>query len=194
MLGAGRATNLRPKLSNINKELDDSVLVEQTREGDRRAFSELVRRHQAVVYRSCYRILGDREDAKDASQEAFIRAYRKLDTFQGRSLFKTWILRLAMNVSLNERSRRELPRADVDLANTIPGPDAPEAEFVKTEAAARVHEVLQLVRSDHRAAIVLRDLEGLTYRETAESLGIAEGTAKSWVHRGRERLKELLMG
>jgi RNA polymerase sigma-70 factor, ECF subfamily len=194
MLGAGRATNLRPKLSNINKELDDSVLVEQTREGDRRAFSELVRRHQAVVYRSCYRILDDREDAKDASQEAFIRAYRKLDTFQGRSLFKTWILRLAMNVSLNERSRRELPRADVDLANTIPGPDAPEAEFVKTEAAARVHEVLQLVRSDHRAAIVLRDLEGLTYRETAESLGIAEGTAKSWVHRGRERLKELLMG
>jgi RNA polymerase sigma-70 factor, ECF subfamily len=185
---------LRPKLSNINKELDDSVLVEQTREGDRRAFSELVRRHQAVVYRSCYRILGDREDAKDASQEAFIRAYRKLDTFQGRSLFKTWILRLAMNVSLNERSRRELPRADVDLANTIPGPEAPEAEFVKTEAAARVHEVLQLVRSDHRAAIVLRDLEGLTYRETAESLGIAEGTAKSWVHRGRERLKELLMG
>jgi RNA polymerase sigma-70 factor (ECF subfamily) len=194
MLGAGRATNLRPKLSNINKELDDSVLVEQTREGNRRAFSELVRRHQAVVYRSCYRILGDREDAKDASQEAFIRAYRKLDTFQGRSLFKTWILRLAMNVSLNERSRRELPRADVDLANTIPGPEAPEAEFVKTEAAARVHEVLQLVRSDHRAAIVLRDLEGLTYRETAESLGIAEGTAKSWVHRGRERLKELLMG
>jgi RNA polymerase sigma-70 factor (ECF subfamily) len=194
MLGAGRATNLRPKLSNINKELDDSVLVEQTREGDRRAFSELVRRHQAVVYRSCYRILGDREDAKDASQEAFIRAYRKLDTFQGRSLFKTWILRLAMNVSLNERSRRELPRADVDLANTIPGPEAPEAEFVKTEAAARVHEVLQLVRSDHRAAIVLRDLEGLTYRETAESLGIAEGTAKSWVHRGREQLKELLMG
>jgi RNA polymerase sigma-70 factor (ECF subfamily) len=184
---------LRPKLSNINKEPDDSVLVELTRDGDRRAFSELVRRHQAVVYRSCYRILGDREDARDASQEAFIRAYRKLDTFQGRSSFKTWILRVAMNVSLNERSRRELPRADVDLANAIPGPEAPEAELMKTEAAARVHEVLQLVRSDHRAAVVLRDLEGLTYRETAESLGIAEGTAKSWVHRGRQRLKELLM-
>src|SRR5918998_5458404 len=103
--GARRvATNLGLRLSNF-RELDDSVLVERTRNGDRRAFSELVRRHQSVVYRSCYRILGDREDARDASQEAFTRAYRKLDTFQGRSAFKTWMLRLAMNVSLNQRSR-----------------------------------------------------------------------------------------
>ena len=90
---------MRFKLSNI-KELDDGVLVERTRDGDRRAFSELVRRHQAVVFRACYRILGDREDAKDASQEAFVRAYGKLDTFGGRSAFRTWILRVAMNVSL----------------------------------------------------------------------------------------------
>ncbi len=184
---------MRLKLSNI-KELDDGVLVERTQsEDDRRAFSELVRRHQAVVYRFCYRVLGNREDAKDASQEAFLRAYRKLDTFQGRSTFKTWMLRLAMNVSLNQRSRRELPRADVDTAESISGPEAPEAELMKSEAAAQVHEALQLVPPNHRAAVVLRDLEGLTYQETAESLGIPEGTAKSWVHRGRERLKELLV-
>lgn len=186
---------MRPKLSNINKELDDSALVERTQnDGDRRAFSELVRRHQAVVYRSCYRILGDREDARDASQEAFIRAYRKLDTFEGRSAFKTWILRIAMNVSLNERSRRRFSNADFDLAETIPDSESLEAELIKAEAAAQIHEALRLVRSDHRAAVVLRDLEGLTYRETAESLGIAEGTAKSWVHRGRKRLKDLLVG
>jgi RNA polymerase sigma-70 factor, ECF subfamily len=191
LLEAERATDLRAKLSNI-KELDDGVLVERTRDGDRRAFSELVRRHQAIVYRSCYRILGDREDAKDASQEAFIRAYRKLDTFQRRSAFRTWLLRLAMNVSLNERSRRELPRTDTGSAESVPGTEAPETELLRSEAAARVHKALQLVQPNHRAAVVLRDLEGLTYRETAESLGIAEGTAKSWVHRGRERLKELL--
>jgi RNA polymerase sigma-70 factor (ECF subfamily) len=191
LLEAERATDLRAKLSNI-KELDDGVLVERTRDGDRRAFSELVRRHQAIVYRSCYRILGDREDAKDASQEAFIRAYRKLDTFQGRSAFRTWLLRLAMNVSLNERSRRELPRTDIGSAESIAGTEAPETELLRSEVAARVHKALQLVQPNHRAAVVLRDLEGLTYRETAESLGIAEGTAKSWVHRGRERLKELL--
>ena len=185
---------MRPNLSNTNKEPDDNALVEQTREGDRSAFSELVRRHQRVVYRSCYRILGDREDAKDASQEAFIRAYRRLDTFRGDSAFKTWMLRIAMNVSLNERSRREFPRADVSLAEAVPGLETPEGELAKSEAAIQVHEALRLVQSDHRAAVVLRDLEGLTYRETAESLGIAEGTAKSWVHRGRARLKELLVG
>ncbi len=185
------ATNLSPRLSNL-RELDDSVLVERTQNGDRRAFSELVRRHQSVVYRSCYRILGDREDARDASQEAFIRAYRKLDTFRGHSAFRTWILRVAMNVSLNELDRRKLPRTDIALAEDLPGSEAPETELMKSEAAAQLHKALQLVQHNHRAAIVLRDLEGLTYRETAESLGIAEGTAKSWVHRGRERLKELL--
>ena len=180
------------RLSNI-REVDDGALVERSQDGDRRAFSELVRRYQSVVFRSCYRVLGDREDAKDATQEAFIRAYRKLDTFRGRSKFKTWMLRLAMNVSLNERARHGFSRADIALAESVPGPEAPEAELMKSEVAAQVHEALQLVPPNHRAAVVLRDLEGLTYRETAESLGIPEGTAKSWVHRGRERLKELLV-
>lgn len=193
LLEARRATNLSLKLSNI-RELNDRDLVERAREGGQRAFSELVRRHQTVVYRSCYRILGDREDAKDATQEAFIRAYRKLDTFRGESAFKTWLLRLAINVSLNERGRRNLPRADAALAELIPGSEAPEVELMRSEAAARIHEALRLVQPNHRAAVVLRDLEGLTYQETAESLGIAEGTAKSWVHRGRKRLKELLVG
>ena len=183
---------MHSKLSNITRELDDDALVEQARDGRRRAFSELVRRYQAVVYRSCYRILGDREDAKDASQEAFIRAYRKLGTFRGRSTFKTWMLRVAVNVSLNERGRRKLPRADVSFAESVAGPESPEADLMTSEAATQVHRALQLVRPDHRAAIVLRDLEGLTYRETAEVLGITEGTAKSWVHRGREGLKGLL--
>jgi RNA polymerase sigma-70 factor, ECF subfamily len=184
---------LRFKLSNLTRELDDDTLVEQARDGSRRAFSELVRRYQAVVYRSCYRILGEREDAKDASQEAFIRAYRKLGTFRGRSTFKTWMLRVAINVSLNERERRKLPRTDVGSAESVPGSDSPEADVMSIEATAQIHQALQLLRPDHRAAIVLRDLEGLTYRETAEVLGIVEGTAKSWVHRGREALKGLLM-
>ena len=180
------------KLSNP-RELDDSALVERIQnDDDRRAFSELVRRHRDIVYRSCYRILGNREDARDASQEAFLRAYRKLGTFQGRSAFKIWMLRLAMNVSLNQRSRRELRRTSIDSAEAISGLETPEAELMRSEAAARLHEALQIVQPNHRAAVVLRDLEGLTYRETAESLGIAEGTAKSWVHRGRGQLKELL--
>ena len=182
------------KLSNNVRGLDDGLLVEQAKEGDRRAFSELVRRHRAVVYRTCYRVLGNREDAKDASQEAFLRAYRKLDTFRGDSAFKTWMLRLAMNVSLNERSRREPPRADAASAEAIASPEVPEAELMKSEVVVQIHKALQLVQPNHRAAVVLRDLEGLTYQETAETLEIAEGTVKSWVHRGRKQLKELLVG
>ena len=184
---------MRIKLSNL-RELGDDALVARAQDGGRRAFSELVRRYQAVIYRSCYRILGDREDAKDASQEAFIRAYRKLHTFRGNSAFKTWMLRVAMNVSLNERARRKLSRADAASAEAIPDPEAPEAEFMRSEVVAQTQKALQLVQSKHRAAVVLRDLEGLTYQETAEALEIAEGTARSWVHRGRKQLKELLVG
>ena len=147
------------------------------------------------MYRSGYRILGDKEDAKDASQETFLCAYRKLDTFRGRSTFKTWLVRVAMNVSLNERSsRRKFALTDIDSARSVASTEAaPEAALARAEAAVRVHEALRLVRPDHRVTIILRDLEGLTFRETAESLGIAEGTAKSWVHRGREQLKRKLI-
>ena len=121
---------MRLRLSNL-KELDDSELVKRARDDDRKAFSELVLRHQLVVYRACYRILGDREDAKDASQEAFVRAYRKLYTFRGRSAFKTWMLRLAINVSLNERGRRELPRADFASAESIATLEVPEDDLMR---------------------------------------------------------------
>ena len=187
---------MSPTLSKATKLNDTTTLVKQTQNGDRRAFSELVRRYQKTVYRSCYRILGDKEDAKDASQETFLRAYNKLDTFRGRSAFRTWLLRVAMNVSLNERSsrRRKVPHDNIGLAQQfVASTEGPDAELMRAEAATQMHNALQLVRPDHRAAIVLRELEGLTYQETAESLGIPEGTAKSWVHRRREQLKRILL-
>lgn len=185
---------MRPRLSNTTKP-DDTTLLKQVRAGEQRAFSELVLRHQAAVYRACYRILKQAEDAEDASQETFLRAYRKLDTFRGRSTFKTWLVRVAMNVSLNGQSgNRNVLHTEIDLAPFVASTEeTPEAALTKVEATVRINDALQLVRSDHRAAIVLRELKGLTYRETAESLGVAEGTAKSWVHRGREQLKRILI-
>lgn len=183
------ATGQGDSLSRV-AELSDEALVARAQTGDRRAFSELVRRHQTPVFRVCYRVLGDREDAKDAAQEAFVRAYRKLDSFEGRSSFKTWMLRLTMNVSLNERGRRKenLPLEDW-APERAPGP---ETEAMKADAVARLHRALQVVQPNHRAAVVLHDLEGLTYREVGESMEVAEGTAKSWAYRGRQRLKDLL--
>lgn len=186
--GRWEATKPMPDLSKVS-ELDDGFLVTRAQAGDRRAFSELVRRHQSSVYRVCYRVLGDREDARDATQEAFVRAFRRLDSFEGRSAFRTWMLRVAMNVSLNERAKRkELPSQDM-LPDPLPDP---EAEVIASEQVDRLHRALQLIEPDQRAAIVLHDLEGLTYEEAAQTLGVPEGTVKSWAHRGRRRLKELL--
>lgn len=157
--------------------------------GDRGAFSELVRRHQAAVFTVCYRVLGNREDAEDAAQEAFVRAYGKLESFEGRSSFKTWMLRLATNVSLNELGKRKGSYPE----DTRPGPAPnPETELLRSEAIAGVHEALQHLKPEHRAAVVLRDLRELSYAEVAEALAVPEGTAKGWAHRGRLKLKELL--
>lgn len=161
----------------------------RSKTGDRGAFSELVRRHQAVVFTVCYRVLGNREDAEDAAQEAFVRAYGKLESFEGRSSFKTWMLRLATNVSLNELGKRKEPHPDGTRPSVLP---TPESELLRSEAIAGVHEALQHLRPEHRAAVVLRDLRELPYVEVAEALDVPEGTAKGWAHRGRMRLKELL--
>ena len=178
--------------------MDDAALVARARTGDWQAFAALVQRHQATVYRVCYRVLGNREDAEDAAQEAFLRAYRKLATFRGESAFGTWLLRLAVNVALNERKRRGSrhrwgrpagPIAEGERAGAAPGP---EADLLRAEAAAQLEQALQSLRPDHQAAVILRDLEGLSYAEVAAVLAVPEGTAKGWVHRGRARLKELL--
>ncbi len=180
----------------ISMKLDETVLLELAQNGDHRAFSELVRRHQATVDRSCYRILGNVEAAKDASQETFLRAYRNLSTFQGRSTFKTWLLHVAKNVSLSGYTRRKRERSHINndsLVELVASTDDPEAELIRAEAAARMHNALQLVRPDHRDAIVVHDLNGLSYKEISGTLEISESAAKVWVHRGRKRLKRILI-
>ena len=177
------------ELSNM-AGLEDAQLVDRARAGDRKAFSELVRRHQTAVYRICYRVLGNLQDAEDATQEAFIRAYERLHSFQGRSAFKTWMTRLAVNVSLNALDRRRGLERLVE-EHKAPGL-GPETEALRSEAVEELHRALQQLQPNHRVAVVLRDLEGLGYGEIAEHLEVPEGTVKGWVHRGRQQLKELL--
>jgi RNA polymerase sigma-70 factor, ECF subfamily len=169
---------------------DDRQLAFDAQHGDRRAFSELVTRHQSTIYRVCFRILFDAEDAADATQEAFIRAFRSIDTFNHQSAFKTWMVRIAVNVSLNVKSRQRdgIPLEDMHLEA------APSAESVvmRAQEIERLYRTLQLLPPNHRASVVLRDLEGFSYQEIALTLDVPEGTAKGWVHRGRERLKDLL--
>ncbi|MBA3944574.1 MAG: sigma-70 family RNA polymerase sigma factor [Herpetosiphonaceae bacterium] len=165
-------------------------MVAQAQDGDRKAFSELVRRHQTAIYRVCFRILCDAEDAADATQEAFMRAYDKLSTFHNQSAFRTWMTRVAVNVSLNARSHQ---RDGVPLDDMLVAADpSVEDTVVRAEAVQQLHGALQGLPFNHRVAVILRDLEGLSYREVAQALGVPEGTAKGWAHRGRAQLKELL--
>ncbi len=171
-------------------EPDDQRLVADAQAGDRGAFSELVRRHQAAIYRVCFRILYDAEDAADATQDAFVRAYKNLSSFRQQSSFKTWLMRIAVNVSLNARSHQR----DGVLLDDIMADPAPGVEdiIMQAEAVEQLHRCLQRLPFNHRVAVVLRDLEGFSYREVAIALAVPEGTAKSWAHRGRALLKELL--
>jgi RNA polymerase sigma-70 factor (ECF subfamily) len=179
--------------------LEDHGLIHRASRGDVESFSELVRRHSDLVYRVALRILGP-EEAKDASQEVWIRVWRTLEGFRAESAFSTWIYKITVNTCLSEL-RRERSRAEREqgqyreillrLEETNIGDD-PEAAALGRERKNEAIRSLQELRPDHRAALVLRHLEGLSYAEISEVLEVPEGTAKGWVSRGRTALLVML--
>jgi RNA polymerase sigma-70 factor, ECF subfamily len=171
----------------------DDRLVQRYLEGDASAFTALVERHETRVYNVCLRILGDREDARDASQETFITVLRKLPQFRGESAFSTWLHRVAVNAcydALRKRKRHPLLRlaSDEDRdALPEPGPAAPDpAEAVAGEID--VVRALAQVPEDYRIALILADVQDLPYEEISRTLDVPLGTVKSRVHRGRVAL------
>ena len=168
----------------------DGALVRRSLDGDATAFSELVERHQTRVYNLCLRILGDRDDARDAAQDTFLSALRKLEQFRGDAAFTTWLHRVAVNACYDElRKRRRrpmlhaLPDEDEDRTRDLgpPSPDHADAIAGSLDVAAG----LASVPEDFRIALVLADVQDLPYDEIARILDVPVGTAKSRVHRGR---------
>ena len=159
--------------------------------GDVEAFRLLVQEHSGLVYRVALRILGV-EDAQDASQEVWIRVWRNIDNFRGDSAFSTWLYRITVNTCLSVR-RKEVRRGEMeDSGEEMPflseprGGDAdPEAAALGAEQREEIQAALGHVRAEHRAALVLRHMEGLSYNEMAQILEVPDGTAKGWVSRGR---------
>ena len=159
--------------------------------GDVGAFRHLVREHSGLVYRVALRILGP-QDAQDASQEAWVRAWRNIENFRGDSAFSTWLYRITVNTCLSA-SRKESRRKELEYSGDelpfLPEPtggDAdPEAAALSTRQREELLAALSRVRAEHRAALVLRHMEGLSYAEIARVLDVPEGTAKGWVSRGR---------
>jgi RNA polymerase sigma-70 factor (ECF subfamily) len=165
-------------------------LVARASRGDVDAFSKLVQEHSGLVHRAALHILGA-EDAQDASQEVWSRVWANIKNFRGESTFSTWLYRITMNTCLRAlRKKRtketwELGRETVYSPEISGEDDDPEEAALASERRNEVLAALRHVRAEHRAALVLRHMEGLSYVEIAEVLGIPDGTAKGWASRGR---------
>ena len=169
----------------------DVALVHACRSGDSGAFGQLVGKYEAKLFNVAYRITGCREDALDATQTAFVKAYEKLDTFDPSYRFFSWIYRIAMNEALN-LVRRRTPDTGTETA-IIASSRSPEDAFADGETEQRVQEALMALKPDHRAVVVLKHFQGLSYREMSEVIGIPEKTVKSRLFTARQRLKGILV-
>lgn len=181
---------------------DDHALVERSRAGDLAAFERLVEKYRERVWRLAFHYLRDREDAWDAAQEAFVRAWQALSSFRGQSRFYTWLFRIVVNVA-TDRGRQRAARARAFGAEQVPeeelervmaddGTPSPDDAAARVEERERIERALQALPEHHRTIIMLSDLEGLSYREIAEVLSIPMGTVMSRLHNARRRLRDLL--
>lgn len=176
----------------MNGTSDEELLAAHL-QGDRSAFGELMTRHERRIYGLCFRILGNREDAEDATQEAFIGALRRAGAFRGEAAFSTWLYRIAVNAATDQARRRGRTRTTPletqesgQTAAAVGDPSGAVATAVTVQAALRT------VPEDFRVALILCDLYGFGHAQAAEILGIPVGTVKSRVFRGRLALGEQL--
>jgi RNA polymerase sigma-70 factor (ECF subfamily) len=193
----------QPALPEVKKlPLPDNTLVERAQQGDMRAFEELVRRYEHKVYSITYRMMGREDDAREAMQEAFLRAYRFLRKFEFKSSFYTWLYRIATNVSLTKlRARKQPPMVSLDepvgeeggAVREIPDEKhSPVTDYRRKELRDAIQQAVDGLPSDYRPVIVLRDLEGLSNSEVGEALKLSVPAVKSRLHRGRMLLRERL--
>jgi RNA polymerase sigma-70 factor (ECF subfamily) len=177
----------------------DGDLVMRHRYGDVAAFEKVHALHERMVYNLALRLLGDPEEAADLSQEAFLRVYRHLHRFRGRSSLRTWIYRVTLNCCRSRLERRKRgamvwTEAAPGSVESVPDPRrGPEEKALASAAGDRVAAALSRLPSEFREAVVLRDLEGLSYREIATITGRRIGTIRSRIARGRERMRDLLL-
>jgi RNA polymerase sigma-70 factor (ECF subfamily) len=176
----------------VSDPSDEALLAAHLR-GDPGAFGQLVARHERRIYGLCLRILGNREDAEDATQEAFVAALRKASSFRRAAAFSTWLYRIAVNAATDQarrRGRARLAAIDPDDAGLAVAPGGDLGELVA--AAVTVQTALAQVAEEFRVAVVLCDLYRLPYADAAQILEVPVGTVKSRVFRGRAALAERL--
>ncbi len=168
----------------MSGQVDDAILVKSAQDGDLDAFETLVRRHQAPVYRVALRMLGSPVDAQDITQESFVRAWRYLDRFRGQSSVSTWLYRIVTRRCLDHITARR-PAADPRELELEPGGVDPADSAEQRERLRAVTRAIAGLPADQRAALVLREFEGLSYEDVGEVLGISVAAVKGRIHRAR---------
>jgi RNA polymerase sigma-70 factor (ECF subfamily) len=177
---------------------DDDRRVQQTLAGDLTAYGALVDRYRKRILNLTYRMLGDRERAEDAAQEAFIRAYRGLRSYRPTGRFASWLFATASNVCIDRLRQRPFAQLSLDEPTGRPDPvdegveADPPAAYGRGETQEQVRRALGRLPDSQRLAIALVHLQGLSYEDAAEAMGVPVGTVKSHAHRARHALKRLL--
>jgi RNA polymerase sigma-70 factor (ECF subfamily) len=172
-------------------ELTDQALVLGALRGEVQAYGELVQRYQTSVYNVCYRMMGERQAAEDQAQEAFVRAYQRLETFDLERPFGPWIRRVATNLCLNHLNRAAPDTAPLDEEYgdvAVARLGQPEKEFQRAERARTVRAALESLPPHYRAVIEMRHYQDLSYAEIAEALGLTMSEVKTHLYRARKTL------
>ena len=177
----------------------DAELVERLGAGDSRALDELFRRHRDAAYGIAFRLLGNSEDALDAVQEAFIHVLRGISGFRGQSTFRTWLYRIVTHAALDYRRWRAVraagsldTEAGIEQAATGNREHSPPEEAAAGDLKEAIDKTLMNISEKNRAALILHAIEGMSYKEVADVLGISIGTVMSRIFNARRRLRELL--
>lgn len=182
----------------------EEKLIRRLRQRDEQAFRVLVTEYQQKVYNIVYRMVGDRHEAEDVAQEVFITVFKNIDHFREESKFSTWLYRIAINHSKNRlkylgrRARGktqtldDMYEGDLESSSSAQAHDEPDKVLMGQELEAALHKAMDALHEEHRALIILRDIEHLAYEEIARITGLNPGTVKSRLHRARFALHEHL--
>ncbi|MBQ2412275.1 MAG: sigma-70 family RNA polymerase sigma factor [Anaerotignum sp.] len=181
-------------------DLQEKDLILKAKQGDMLAFEELILKHEKIVYNLALRMMNHSEDAMDISQEVFLKAYRSLSNFDERSAFSTWLYRITHNTCIDEIRKRkgkqtysleeDLESEDGSMQRQVADDgDTPEESLMRKEQKSEILRALDTLSEEHKAAIILRDVKGMSYEEIAEILELSLGTVKSRINRARNQLK-----
>ena len=180
--------------------MDERELIARLQKRDEAAFEELIRQYEKKVYTLCFRMCGNSEDAEEAAQDAFLALWRGIDRFRQESSLSTWIYRLATNACIDTLRRRKKQSGSVSLddeelfVDAVDTSPQPQETVESREAQKLLQEGLSALPEEYRKVLILREIEGLSYTEIAESASIELGTVKSRISRGRSLLRNFLSG